>query len=110
MHTMFKMITSKELLYSTGNCSMLCGSLDGRGVWAKMDTCVCLAESPCCSPKTVTLLLTRCTPIQNKKLNIYIYIYIEGKVLGIPWSPGVRIWHFHCQGQGSIPDRGTKIL
>ena len=26
-------------------CSMSCGSLDGRGVWGGMDTCVCVAES-----------------------------------------------------------------
>jgi len=30
---------------------MLCGILDGRGVWRKMDTCICLAESLCCSPE-----------------------------------------------------------
>ena len=24
--------------------SMLCGSLDGRGVWGRMDTCICMAE------------------------------------------------------------------
>ena len=99
MHTMIKMITSKDLLYSTGNCSMLCGGLDGRGVWLRMDTCVCLAESPCCSAKTVTSLLTCYTPIQNKKVKyIYIYIYIYSKGPGLPWSPVVRIWHFHRQG------------
>ena len=27
----FKGINSKDLLYSTSNCSGLCGSLDGRG-------------------------------------------------------------------------------
>ena len=26
-------------------CSTLYGSLDGRGVWGRMDTCVCMAES-----------------------------------------------------------------
>ena len=26
-------------------CSMLCGSLDGRGVWGWMDTCICMAET-----------------------------------------------------------------
>ena len=31
-----KWITNKDLLY---------GSLDGRGVWERMDTCVCRAES-----------------------------------------------------------------
>ena len=28
-----KWITSKDLLYSTGNSAYCCGSLDGRGVW-----------------------------------------------------------------------------
>ena len=22
----------------------------------------------------------------------------------------IRTWHFHCQGSGLVPDRGTKIL
>jgi len=48
-------------------CSMLCGSLDGRAVWGRMDTCICMAESPCCSPGTITTLLISYTPIQNKK-------------------------------------------
>ena len=25
-------------------CSVLCGSLDGRGVWGRMVTCLCMAE------------------------------------------------------------------
>ena len=28
-----------------GLYAILCGSLDGRGVWGKMDTCMCMAES-----------------------------------------------------------------
>ena len=35
---------------------MLCGSLDGRGVWGKRDSCICMAESLCCSPETTTAL------------------------------------------------------
>jgi len=35
-------------------CSVLCASLDGSGVWGRMDTCVCLAESLHYSPETVT--------------------------------------------------------
>ena len=27
---------------------MLCGSLDGTGVWGRMDTCICVAESLDC--------------------------------------------------------------
>ena len=46
---------------------MLCGSLDRKGVLGRMDTCICMAESLCCSPETITTLLIGCTPIQNKK-------------------------------------------
>ena len=49
-------------------CSMLCGSLDGRGVQGRMDTCVYVAKSLCCAPKTNITLSISYTPIQNKKL------------------------------------------
>ena len=26
-------------------CSMLCASLDGKKVWRRMDTCICMAKS-----------------------------------------------------------------
>ena len=35
---------------------MLCGSLDGRGVWGKMDTYICMAESLCCVSINITRL------------------------------------------------------
>ena len=38
-----KWITSKDLLYSTCNCSVLCGSLDGRTVWGRLDSCLCIS-------------------------------------------------------------------
>ena len=44
---------------------MLCASLDMRGIWGTMDTCICMAESPPCSPETITTLLISYTPIQN---------------------------------------------
>ena len=46
-------------------CSMLCGSLDGRGVWGRMDTRICMAESLCCSPETITTLLISCVVVQS---------------------------------------------
>ena len=48
-------------------CSMLCGGLDGRGVWGTMDTCICMAESLPVHLKLTTLLIDS-TPTQNKKL------------------------------------------
>ena len=38
-------------------CSVSCGSLDGRGVWGRMDMCTWTAESLCCPPKTVPTFL-----------------------------------------------------
>ena len=57
-------------------CSVLCGSLDGRGVWGRMDTCIRVAESLCCPPEAITALLIRSTPIQNKKLKILHSAYL----------------------------------
>ena len=45
--------------------SMLCGSLDGKGVWRRMDTGRCMAKSLRCSPETMTILLISYT--HNKK-------------------------------------------
>ena len=39
-------------------------SLDGRGVWGRMGTCVCMAEFLLCSPETVSTLLNEYTLIQ----------------------------------------------
>ena len=35
----------------------------GEGVWGRMDTCICMAESLCCLPETITTLLISYTPI-----------------------------------------------
>ena len=47
-------------------CSKLCGSLDGRGVWGRMDTCLCMPEALHCSAGTITTLSIGYTPIQKK--------------------------------------------
>ena len=43
---------------------MLSSSLDRRGVWGRMDTYICMAESLCCSPETITTLLISCVVVQ----------------------------------------------
>ena len=48
--------------------SMLCASLDGKGVWGRMNTCICMTESHRCLPGMITKLLIGYTPIQNKKV------------------------------------------
>ena len=37
-------------------CSMSCGSLYGRGVWGRMDRCICMTESLYRPPETITTL------------------------------------------------------
>ena len=66
---------------------MLCGSLDGRGVCGRMNIRVCIAESLCCLPETIKLLISY-TAIQNK-------VFFKKKVISkmeictYPWQ--VRI-------------------
>ena len=45
---------------------MLCGSLDGRGVYGRMGIGICMAESLCSSSETITTLVISYTPIQSK--------------------------------------------
>ena len=62
----FKMDKQQGLLYSTllnKLSSMSCGSLDGKGVWGRMDTCIGMAESFCCPPETISTLLVCYIPI-----------------------------------------------
>ena len=66
-----KWITNKDLRYSAGNSAVLCGSLDGRGVWGRKDTWICVAQSLRCLLETTTALLIVYNPKQNKKLTVW---------------------------------------
>ena len=52
-------------------CSMLCGSLDGWGVWGRMDKCICMAESLCCPPENIIILLIGDTEVYFFKKRIW---------------------------------------
>lgn len=58
--------------YCTAHGTLLSmrASLEGKGVWGRMDTHVCRAESLRWSPEAATTLLPGFTPIQNKKLKL----------------------------------------
>ena len=64
-----KWVTNKNLLHSTGNSAQyyvvawMGGEFGGR-----MDTCVCITESLCCLPETITTLLIGYTLTQIKIL------------------------------------------
>jgi len=40
----------------------------GEEFGGRIDICVCMAESLCCSPEIITALLIGYAPIQNKKV------------------------------------------
>ena len=58
VHTaIFKMDNQQEPMVQHRELySILHGSLDGKGVWGEMNTCMCMAESLCCPPETITTL------------------------------------------------------
>ena len=61
-------IVAVKTITNMWNCSVLCGRLDGRGVYGRMGICICMAESFCCSSETITTLVISYTPIQSKNL------------------------------------------
>ena len=58
-------------------CSLLCGRLDGRGVWGRMGTYICVVESLCCLPETITTLLIGYTLIKIKSLKKVSCAYLQ---------------------------------
>ena len=48
-----------------------CASLDGREVWGRMESNICMAESLSYTPETTTRLLIRYILIQNKKFKTF---------------------------------------
>ena len=66
-------------------------SLDGRGVWGRMDTCICMAESLHSSPETTTTLLIFYIPVQNKSLKFekeknYLVPNVNSAKILQPWE------------------------
>ena len=58
-------------MYSPGNSAQCyVAALMGSEFWGRMDTCVCMAESLCYPPETITTLLIGSTPTQNKTFSL----------------------------------------
>ena len=95
-------------------CSMLCSNLDGRGVWRRMDMCICMAEFLCYSPETITTLLISYTPVQNKRFLNFFLSY----VLTLKKNKDVHSYHSYltrCQKSQLQPGpqkerKGIQIL
>ena len=61
--------------------SMLCASLDGRGVWGRMDTCIRMAESLHCSPVNITALLIQSVLVLNTHTHTHTHTHNRNKAL-----------------------------
>ena len=46
---------------------ILCNNQNGKTIWRRIDTCICITESLCCTPEINTTLLINYTPIRFKK-------------------------------------------
>ena len=82
---------------------MLRGSLDGKGVWGRMDTCVSMAEALQCSPETFPTLLiayvvvlvaqscpTLCGPMDCSLPGFSVHGILQARILewvAIPFYP-----------------------
>ena len=63
-------------------CSMLCGSLDESGVWGRMDTWICMAESLPCLPETITTLFVNwLCPNTKQKVFLKRFLHFLVKIL-----------------------------
>ena len=65
-----KLISNKDILYSTWNSTQCYVPPWMKGGLERMDTCICMDESLHYSPETATTLLMDCIPIQNKKFKV----------------------------------------
>ena len=43
--------------------SIFCNNRNGKRIWERIDICICISESLCCTPDTNTTLLINCTPV-----------------------------------------------
>ena len=76
---------------------MLCGGLDERRVWGRMDACVCVAESLCCADGAIPTLLINYIPKQNIFFNVVtkILIVLMKRLVQITsYAIRVRIHHY----------------
>jgi len=53
-------------------CSMLCGNLGRRGFWGRMDACIYMVGSLCCTFETITTLLTSYAMLWAKSLQAWL--------------------------------------
>ena len=91
---------------------MLGGSLDGRGVWGRMDTCVCVTESLCCPPEIITLLISYVCRMVNSFSPVRLFVTLWTIAQQPPLSMGFskqEYWSgLPCPTAGDLPNPGIE--
>ena len=72
---------------------MLLATCMGGGFWGRMDPCICLAESLCCTPETITTFLVSYTQykIKSFKRSLKNFCCAEDET-PILWPPDAKNW------------------
>ena len=94
-----KWIINKDILYSTWKSTHVMCQPGWEGGWGRMDTCMCMAESLCCS-ETATTLPISYTPIQNNKFKVWKKKKKKGSFfhINVKW----RNWHHASETPRSV--------
>ncbi|KAB0369209.1 hypothetical protein FD755_019214 [Muntiacus reevesi] len=94
---------------------MFCGSLDGRGVRGRMDTCVCMEESFCYVPKTVITLASLSITISQSLLKLMsIESSNSRRAVNRSYVPSLlrlhQDWHSHDTANSFVLIRWALLL
>ena len=89
--------------------TVLRGSLDGRGVSRRMDTCTCMAELLCCLPETTTTLLIGYVPSSSAVANSVTPWTVACLLLCPWWFSRQAYWRgWPRPPPGYLPNPGIK--
>ena len=123
VHTaVFKMDNQQgPIVYHMELCSRLCGSLDGSGVWGRMDICmgyVCMyGQFLPCSPETTTKLLIGYTypqhQIRSSNWRGKFFFFVWGSATYHFTSAHImlgRTTHLDARGLGNITSAEFQVL
>ena len=93
-------------------CSMLYDSLDGRGIWERMDACIHVPESLCCLPETITTLVISyaCMLILLSQVQRFATSWTVARQAPLSMGfPRQEYWSgLPSPSSGDLPDPGIK--
>ena len=89
---------------------MICGSLDGRGLWGRMDTCVYMAESLFWPSESITMLSIICVIVVQSPSHVPLCNPMDYSTLGLPVPQSVSSVAQSCLTLCDPMDCGTPGL